>query len=308
MKLGIVFAGQGAQKRYMGLDFYNSYSIFKESMDGFKDSEELKRLCFEAEMSELSQTKNTQPAMIAFGISIYKLLKSAGIEPEIVAGLSLGEYSALYSSNVLSESDTMSLVSHRGKIMQEASENTDSTMFAILGSSRESILKACEIASEYGIVEVCNYNSPSQIVISGEREAVEKAANLSLELGGKKAIELKVSGAFHTSLMNDAADKLRDKISEYQFNKMQVPIVFNSIGREKTKDESIQDLLYRQIKSSVYFQDSIEYMYEKGIDTIIEIGPSKILSGFIRKTQKNIKTYTIDNVDDFKNVIENLGA
>lgn len=308
MKLAIVFAGQGSQKEQMGLDFYQKYDIFKNTIDEFENSDKLKKLCFESKLDELSQTVNTQPAMLSFAIGVYELLKSNSIKPTMVAGLSLGEYGALYASEALSKNNVMKLIQYRAKIMQEASETQDSTMFAILGASREMISEVCNEASNLGVVEICNYNSPSQIVISGERKAVVEASKMLLSRGAKKTIELNVSGAFHTSLMNEASDKLKLELEKYEFKDMQIPIIFNALGREKNPEEKIEDLLCRQIKSSVYFQDSIEYMYENGVDTIIEIGPGKALSGFVKKTKKEIKTFNISCVEDYEIVVQSLGG
>lgn len=307
MKLGIVFAGQGSQRAKMGLDFYEKYDSFRSTFDSFEDSERLKQLCFEEGIEELSRTINTQPALLAYAIAVTELLSESNINADIVAGLSLGEYSALYAAKVLSKDKLLELVKARACAMQEATDNVRSAMYAILGGSRAVVEKACKEASSIGVAEVCNYNSPVQIVISGEAEAVKKASELAIEFGAKRAIKLNVSGAFHTSLMSSAAEKLGKKLSNVKFEEMKIPVVFNTLGRIKNDGENIADLLEKQVKSSVYFEDSIRYMYENGVRTIIEVGPGKVLSGFIRKIQKDIDVYSIDTVEDFEAVVDKLG-
>jgi [acyl-carrier-protein] S-malonyltransferase len=241
--------------------------------------------------------------MVAFATAVTDILRSEGIEPKFAAGLSLGEYSALYAAGVFDKQTVISLAAFRGNAMANAVSGIECGMVAVLGLDREPLLKACEEASALGVVQICNYNCPGQLVISGETAAVSKAAELATAAGAKRCIPLKVSGPFHTKLMKPAGDALREKFAEVNFGEMQTPVVFNAIGREKNADENIPQLLEKQVQSSVYFEDSIKYMVDNGVDTFIEIGPGKALSGFVKKTVKGIKTYNIDDAAGLKAVI-----
>ena len=241
--------------------------------------------------------------MVAFAAAVTDILKAEGIEPKMAAGLSLGEYSVLYAAGVFDKQTVISLAAFRGNAMTNAVSGLECGMVAVMGLDREPLLKACEEASSLGVVQICNYNCPGQIVISGEAAAVSKAAELASAAGAKRCVPLKVSGPFHTSLMTPAGDALRDKFNDVNFGEMQIPVVFNAIGREKNDGETIPQLLEKQVQSSVYFEDSIRYMTEQGIDTFVEIGPGKTLSGFVKKTVKGVKIYNIDDAAGLKAVV-----
>lgn len=303
MNIAFIYAGQGSQKVGMGKDFYEEYSSFQDAFDNAPVDFDLKALCFNGPEEQLSQTQYTQPCMVAFAAAVTDILKSEGIEPEMTAGLSLGEYSALYASGVFDRQTVISLAAFRGNAMANAVSGIECGMVAVLGLDREPLLKACEDAASLGVVQICNYNCPGQLVISGEAAAVARASELAAQAGAKRCIPLKVSGPFHTKLMKPAGDALREKFSDVNFGEMQIPVVFNAVGREKKADETIPQLLEKQVQSSVYFEDSIRYMVEHGIDTFIEIGPGKTLSGFVKKTVKGVKTYNIDDAAGLKAVI-----
>lgn len=303
MNIAFIYAGQGSQKVGMGKDFYEEYPSFRETFDNAPVDFDLKSLCFDGPEEQLSQTQYTQPCMVAFAAAVTDILKAEGIVPKMAAGLSLGEYSALYASGVFDKQTVISLASFRGNAMTNAVKGLECGMVAVLGLDREPLLKACEEASSLGVVQICNYNCPGQLVISGEAAAVAKAAELAAAAGAKRCVPLKVSGPFHTSLMTPAGDALRDKFADVSFGEMQVPVVFNAIGRKKNDDETIPQLLEKQVQSSVYFEDSIRYMTEQGIDTFIEIGPGKTLSGFVKKTVKGVKIYNIDDAAGLKAVV-----
>lgn len=303
MNIAFIYAGQGSQKVGMGKDFYEEYPSFREIFDNAPVDFDLKSLCFDGPDEQLSQTQYTQPCMVSFAAGVTDILKAEGVQPKMVAGLSLGEYSALYASDVFDKQTVISLASFRGNAMTNAVSGMECGMVAVLGLDRKPLLQACKEASSLGVVQICNYNCPGQLVISGEAAAVAKAAELALEAGAKKCVALKVSGPFHTSLMTPAGDALREKFADVNFGDMQIPVVFNAIGREKNDDETISQLLEKQVRSSVYFEDSIRYMTEQGIDTFIEIGPGKTLSGFVKKTVKGVKIYNIDDVAGLKAVL-----
>ena len=294
-KIGFVYAGQGSQVVGMGKSFYDNYQIAKDVFDNIDLDIDVKKLCFEGPIEELSKTSNTQPCMVTVAIIATRLLKENGIVPDYVAGLSLGEYSALNAAGVLTDNDAIDLVRFRGQAMERAAAGIESKMFAIIGLDRELLNEAVNEAKDLGFVAIANYNCPGQLVIAGEVDAVTKASELALEKGARRAIPLNTSGPFHTELLAPASKELKEKFTTVTFNEMQIPVVFNSSAKELEPGTSIAKMLEKQVMSSVYFEDSIRYMISKGVDTIIEIGPGKVLSGFIRKIDKSIKTYQIED-------------
>ena len=294
-KIGFVYAGQGSQVVGMGKSFYDNYQIAKDVFDNIDLDIDVKKLCFEGPIEELSKTSNTQPCMVTVAIIATRLLKENGIVPDYIAGLSLGEYSALNAAGVLTDNDAIDLVRFRGQAMERAAAGIESKMFAIIGLDRELLNEAVNEAKDLGFVAIANYNCPGQLVIAGEVDAVTKASELALEKGARRAIPLNTSGPFHTELLAPASKELKEKFTTVTFNEMQIPVVFNSSAKELEPGTSIAKMLEKQVMSSVYFEDSIRYMISKGVDTIIEIGPGKVLSGFIRKIDKSIKTYQVED-------------
>ena len=294
-KIGFVYAGQGSQVVGMGKSFYDNYQIAKDVFDNIDLDIDVKKLCYEGPIEELSKTSNTQPCMVTVAIIATRLLKENGIVPDYVAGLSLGEYSALNAAGVLTDNDAIDLVRFRGQAMERAAAGIESKMFAIIGLDRELLNEAVNEAKDLGFVAIANYNCPGQLVIAGEVDAVTKASELALEKGARRAIPLNTSGPFHTELLAPASKELKEKFTTVTFNEMQIPVVFNSSAKELEPGTSIAKMLEKQVMSSVYFEDSIRYMISKGVDTIIEIGPGKVLSGFIRKIDKSIKTYQVED-------------
>ena len=294
-KIGFVYAGQGSQVVGMGKSFYDNYQIAKDVFDNIDLDIDVKKLCFEGPIEELSKTSNTQPCMVTVAIIATRLLKENGIVPDYVAGLSLGEYSALNAAGVLTDNDAIDLVRFRGQAMERAAAGIESKMFAIIGLDRELLNEAVNEAKDLGFVAIANYNCPGQLVIAGEVDAVTKASELALDKGARRAIPLNTSGPFHTELLAPASKELKEKFTTVTFNEMQIPVVFNSSAKELEPGTSIAKMLEKQVMSSVYFEDSIRYMISKGVDTIIEIGPGKVLSGFIRKIDKSIKTYQVED-------------
>ena len=322
MKLGFIYAGQGSQKVGMGQDFYENYPEFAKVMDdasGFvKDVTdfEVKDLCFDGPIEKLSQTRYTQPCMVSFAVGVTKLLRQEGINPEYVCGLSLGEYSALYAADVLDEKEVLNLVAFRGKVMEEAVTGREVKMAAVLMMEREVIEDCCRTAQkkinasstgdDTPIVQVANYNCPGQIVISGDACAVDEAIALLKEAGARKIVPLAVSGPFHTSLMKSAGDALKERFEGVNFKAPSAQIIFNATGRPMQEGESFATLLEKQVQSSVYLEDSIRYMKEQGVDVIVEIGPGSAISKFVKKTAPEITVMSIDSVEDYKKVVENL--
>ena len=300
MKLGFLYAGQGSQHAGMGADLYEKYPAFRAVYDHAEVDFDLKRVSFEDPEGVINLTRYTQPCMVAFAAGVTAVLKEEGITPAYTAGLSLGEYSALHCAGVLDAQTAVSLVAFRGKAMAEAVVGRPCGMAAVLQLDREKLQAVCEQASGAGVVECTNYNCPGQIVISGDAAAVEKASELAKEAGAKRVVPLKVSGPFHTSLMAPAGDALREKFKTVDFHEMEIPVLFNCLGREMGEGDAIPALLERQVQSSVYLEDTIRRLAELGVDTVVEIGPGKALTGFVRKTAKQIKCYPVETAEDLQ--------
>ncbi len=306
MKLAFVYAGQGSQHVGMGKDFYQEFTLFAQVFDHAPVDFDLKKLCFEGPEEQLSQTRYTQPCMAAFAVGVTDLLYQEGIRPQLAAGLSLGEYSALYAAGVFSRGTVISTVALRGRAMEEAAAGLDCSMTAVLGLDREKLQQACNGAAELGVVQICNYNCPGQLVIGGEKAAVDKAGELAKELGAKRCMPLKVSGPFHTRLMKPAGDALASHFRTIDFQPMALPVYFNCLGGPMDAGDNIPALLERQVQSSVYWEDTIRRMEAEGVDTVVEIGPGKALSGFFKKTAPGIRTCHIDTAADFHSVVSAL--
>ena len=306
MKLAFVYAGQGSQHVGMGKDFYEEFPLFAQVFDHAPVDFDLKKLCFEGPEEQLSQTRYTQPCMAAFAVGVTDLLYQEGIRPQLAAGLSLGEYSALYAAGVFSRGTVISTVALRGRAMEEAAAGLDCSMTAVLGLDREKLQQACNGAAELGVVQICNYNCPGQLVIGGEKAAVDKAGELAKELGAKRCMPLKVSGPFHTRMMKPAGDALASHFKTIDFRPMALPVYFNCLGGPMDAGDNIPALLERQVQSSVYWEDTIRRMEAEGVDTVVEIGPGKALSGFFKKTAPGIRTCHIDTAADFHSVVSAL--
>lgn len=284
MKLAFLYAGQGSQHAGMGRDLYENNADFRAAFDAAKLDFDLKSVCFDDPEGVINQTQYTQPCMVAFAAGVTAALYAAGIRPEYVAGLSLGEYSALQAAGVFDAATAVELAAFRGKAMAKAAEGIDCGMTAVLALDRDKLQACCDEASALGTVQICNYNCPGQLVIGGGKAAVDRAAELAKAAGAKRCLPLKVSGPFHTSLMHPAGDALREKFQTVTFGEMQIPVLFNCLGREKGEGDTIPALLERQVQSSVYMEDTIRRLGELGVDTIVEIGPGRALSGFVKKT------------------------
>ena len=304
-KTAFLFAGQGAQYLGMGRDLYDHYPIVKETIDQASQvlGYDLRHL-IDREEEKLNQTRYTQPAILATSVAIYCLLQEKGYHPDMVAGLSLGEYSALVASGALDFEDAVALVAKRGAYMEEAAPAGSGKMVAVLNTPVEVIEEACQKASELGVVTPANYNTPAQIVIGGEVVAVDRAVELLQEAGAKRLIPLKVSGPFHTALLEPASQKLAETLAQVNFSDFTCPLVGNTEARVMQK-EDIAQLLTRQVKEPVRFYESIAVMQEAGVTNFIEIGPGKVLSGFVKKIDKTAKLANVEDQASLETLLEN---
>ena len=309
MKVAFIFSGQGSQYIGMGKELYNNIPSCQKVYDKANEvlGFDLKELIFNGDKEELNITENTQPAILTTSIAILQAIKEKGIKADIVAGLSLGEYSALVASEALDFETAVSLVKKRGRFMQEAVPQGIGSMAAVIGLDEIKIKKVLKVASEKGIVEIANYNTNNQIVIGGECAAVELATELLKESGARMVIPLKVSGPFHTSLLNEASIKLENEFNNIEFNDPKIKTITNVTADFINDKTEIKNLLINQVKSSVRWSETIEKMIDEGIDTFIEIGPLKTLSSFVREISKEKKTYVkIFNVEDLKSLNKTL--
>ena len=284
MKLAILYAGQGSQRPGMGKDLYERYPAFRGAFNAADLDFDLESVCFDDPEGVLNLTQYTQPCMVAFAAGVTAVLKENGVKADYLAGLSLGEYSALEAADVFTAKQAVELAAFRGKAMADAAKGIECGMTAVMNLDRDALAKCCEEASVLGCVQICNYNCPGQLVIGGEKAAVEKAAELAKAAGARRCIPLKVSGPFHTKLMHPAGDALAKRFASEHFGEMETPVLFNCLGHEKADSDSIPALLEKQVQSSVYMEDTLRRLGELGVTDILEVGPGKALSGFVKKT------------------------
>ena len=311
-KLAFVFPGQGSQYVGMGKELFDNFNIVKETFEEASDNLglDMKKLCFEGPEEILVQTENTQPAILTTSVAFLRVLEAEGVDCSITAGLSLGEYGALVKANALKFADAVKLVKKRGKFMQEAVPIGVGTMAAILGLEREVLVKCLEETKDYGIVEAANFNSPGQIVISGEVKAVEAAIKKISEAGAKKAVLLPVSAPFHSSLLKPAGDNLKIELNNIEIFDPSIPVVSNVTAKKLLKKEEIAPALVNQVSSSVLWHDSVKLMLEEEVSTFIEVGPGKALSGFIKKIAKTegykANTLNAEDLNSLKSVLNTV--
>ena len=300
MKTAFLFSGQGAQKLGMAKDLYDEFDIVREIFDQASQvlGYDLRGL-IDNDEAKLNETQYTQPAILTTSVAIFRLLSEQGIKPDLVAGLSLGEYSALVASGALGFAEAVALVAKRGQYMTAAAPTGSGKMVAVMNTEAALIEEICEQASERGIVSPANYNTPAQIVIGGQAEAVDYAVELLKEAGVKRLIELKVSGPFHTAILKPASEKLAKELEQVNFNSFKLELISNTTAKVM-KDTEIKELLTRQVMEPVRFYESIETMKELGVQRFIEVGPGKVLSGFIKKIDKEASFTNVEDLASFK--------
>lgn len=300
-----VFPGQGAQYVGMGKDLYNNYDAAKETFEqanralGF----DITKVCFEGPIEELTETENCQPAVLTVSIAAFKAfrLHNKKFEPRGALGLSLGEYSALVAAGALAFGDAVRLVRLRGQFMEEAAKQFPGKMLSIIGLPTETVE---DISREAGC-EIANLNCPGQVVVSGSKDSIEKAVNISKQKGALKTIILQVSGAFHSSLMSEAGQRLKKEFSKISFFEPELPVISNVNATPETKPEDIKENLIDQVSCTTRWEESIKYVALRKINTFLEIGPGKVLKGLIKRIDPSLLVHNIENSEDIKNLFVN---
>jgi [acyl-carrier-protein] S-malonyltransferase len=307
-KLAFVFPGQGAQYVGMGKQIAEQYKsaddIFNQATEalGF----DIKKMIFESDDETLKITENTQPTIVTTSIACMQPLLEKGIKPDVVAGLSLGEYCAHVAAGTMTFKDAVTLVKKRGKFMQDAVPVGVGTMAAILGMENQDVIDCCKLASEVGVVEPANFNCPGQIVVAGEVKAVEKLVELAKEKGAKRAMLLPVSAPFHCSLLKPAGENLKLELENILLNDIKIPVVTNVTAEYILDKTKVKDLLINQVSNPVLWENCIRKMLEDGVDTFVEIGPGKVLSGFIKKINKEVKTLNVEDIGSLNKTLQEL--
>lgn len=309
MRIGFLFPGQGAQSVGMGKDLYEAFEEVRNIYEKVKQITgiDIAKISFEGPEEILNQTKYTQLAILTESLSILEILKKHNIKPEMSAGLSLGEYSALINSKILSFEEGIKLVQKRGEYMQDLLPKGDWQMAAIMEMTEEQVNEVCKKVKK-GFVVPANYNCIGQIAISGEKEAVLEAEEIAKEMGAKKVRVLKTAGPFHTEKLIESSNALRKELEKITINKPENKVIKNLDGEEYKETDNIKDILAKHIINPVRFSKTLQTMLENGIDTFIEIGPGKTLSGFVKRTptEKEIKILNINNVSSLEETLKEV--
>ena len=306
-KVAFLFSGQGAQYVGMGKELYESIPECKEIFDKGEKilNMPIKELIFNGPEEKLMQTELAQPAILLTSLAALKALEVNGVEAEYATGLSLGEYAALIYGGALSFEDGLKLIKERGRIMGSALPKGLGKMAAIMRLDNEKVQELLSRASEYGVCEGANYNCPGQVSIAGENDAIDKAVEIAQELGGR-AVLLKVSGPFHSSLLKDASDEFYEAIKKVEIKKVEKTIYSNVKGLPYEEEDDIRFILKKHIMSSVYFEKEIQDMINKGVNTFVEVGPGKALRGFVKKIDRNSRLLNVEDIKSLENTLNEL--
>ncbi len=299
MKTAFIFPGQASQFVGMAKDLYETFELARSYFDRANEilGFDLKKVCFEGPEEELKKTYITQPAIFVHSVVVNELLKEKGQTPQGVAGHSLGEYSALVAAGSLSFEDGLKLVQKRGQLMYESGKKNPGTMAALIGLSEEQVYALCDELKSEGVIQPANFNSPGQIAISGDVAVIHKAIEKAKEMGAKKAVELVVSGAFHSPLMDDARAGLQEALEKTEIKEAQVPVYTNVTAQPVTAADEIRSLLYRQLTSPVLWQKSMENMIADGFERFYEIGPGKVLTGLLKRINRQVPCQPVGTVE-----------
>lgn len=307
MKIGFLFPGQGAQAVGMGKDLYEKYPEYKAVYEKVNEitGRKIDDLTFNSTEESLSQTKNTQIAILTMSLAVLEILKKENIQVEAAMGLSLGEYSALIHSGAISFEDGIKVVQRRGELMQNLCPAGDWSMAAIIGLDEAKTSEVCANITS-GFVTPANFNCPGQIVISGEKTAVLEAIEKCKEAGAKRAMELNTSGPFHTCKLKDASEALKKELEAIEIGNFNTKVIKNIDGKEYSEQNNVKEILANHIINPVRFADGLQTMLDMGIDTFVEIGPGKTLSGFVKRTSKDVKILNINDIESLENTIGGL--
>lgn len=310
MKLAYIFPGQGSQYPGMGKNLVENFPlaarIFEEIDDALHVS--VSRLCFEGSPEDLQLTENTQPAILAVSVAVLRVMESEGFpQPDYVAGHSLGEYSALFAARSLSLTDAIQTVRSRGRYMQEAVPVGTGAMAAVIGAELKDIEQACAEATQGQVCAPANINSPNQVVIAGNAEAVDRASELLRSGGAKRVLKLHVSAAFHSALMMPAQERLAVDLERIGFANLNVPLVTNVDAAVISKGAEARESLVRQVSSPVRWLQSIELLIKEGVDTFVEVGPGKVLTGLMRQISREVKSFNVEDAASLKSTGASLG-
>lgn len=308
--IAFLFPGQGSQRAGMGVELYRAYKCARETFDEADAVLRfgLAKLCFEGPEEELRLTANTQPAILAHSVAVYRALSERGLRPNFAAGHSLGEYSALVASGSLSFGDALRLVRERGKFMQEAVPDGDGAMAAIIGLEGFKVEDICRSASEHGIVQVANFNSPEQVVLAGEKKGVEAATEIAMGSGAKRVIFLQVSAPFHCSLMKPAQEKLSELLDRVELKDPSFPVYSNVSAAPSTSAEEVREALKKQVSAPVRWEESMRRMIGAGARKFVEVGPGKVLQGLLKRIEKGAVVFGADLPPDIERIACALAA
>jgi [acyl-carrier-protein] S-malonyltransferase len=307
-KTAFVFPGQASQYPGMGKELADKYPVARAVFDeadkalGFSISQ----MCFAGSEEDLKQTANTQPAILTCSVATYRILEEKGVTPDFVAGHSLGEYSALVAAGSLTFSDAVKIVYKRGKYMQEAVPAGLGAMAAIMGLSHAVVMDACKRAAENQVCSPANLNSPEQTVISGHAEAVKRAVEIASQLGAKRAVILPVSAPFHCALMMPAQEKLEKDLRKTEFAALRVPLVTNVDADTETSGDEARDALIRQVTMPVRWEESVRELTDEGVNTFVEVGPSRVLTGLLRQIERSVGTLNVEDEKSLATAVEKL--
>lgn len=296
-RIAFMFPGQGSQNVGMGKDFYDTYEEVRtlyETANNVLDKD-ITSFMFEGPAEQLTETENAQPALLLNSIAAYSLLAKENVETAMVVGHSLGEYSALVAAQMLTLEEALPLVATRGRLMEEAYPKGQGTMAAVIGLDEATIKEHVEQLNETEVVDIANLNCPGQIVISGSRQGIEQAEPILKEAGARRVIPLNVSGPFHSRLMKQANEQFEQSLQNVSFQDASIPVYANVTANPVTNKEEMKQLLIQQLYSPVRFEQSIRNMIEAGIDAFVEVGTGKVLCGLVRKIDRKVKTFAVED-------------
>ena len=310
MSLAYIFPGQGSQYPGMGKNLVENFPVakllFEEANDALRFS--ISKLCFEGSVDDLQLTENTQPAILTTSAAVFRTMQSEGFpKPEYVAGHSLGEYSALFAASGVTIEAAVRTVRSRGKYMQDAVPVGTGAMAAVIGGDLKTIEQSCAEAAQKQICAPANINAPNQVVIAGHTEAVDRASELLKERGAKRVVKLNVSAPFHCELMKPAQERLAADLETVDFQELMTRLVTNVDAAEITKGDDARECLVRQVTAPVRWLQSIEHMIANGIETFVEVGPGKVLTGLMRQINRDVKCFNVEDADSLKSTAAALG-